>query len=276
VEWKRWKYHYYQIISEFGYDTQKDYNSALILNNFLKKKRNFKSPNVLKDKIRDKIIFIFGCGPSLPNHLKLLKTSNLILKNFTCIAADGATSALMQCDILPNIIMTDLDGRVADQILANKYGTIVIIHAHGDNLGQIHHNFSNFQGELMGSTQNKPLSHVFNFGGFTDGDRCVFLAAQMKASIIILFGFDFGKIVGKFSKPYLDNDKEADEIKLKKLYWAQKLLSELSYNTKSLLIKVDGDQVKLGKIQNLEFADLIKFLEMNPHKTTGAKSEDTE
>lgn len=230
---------------------------------------------MLKNMIRDKIIFIFGCGPSLPNHLQHLKASNLILENFTCIAADGATSALMQYDILPNIIMTDLDGRIADQIQANKKGAIVIIHAHGDNIDQIHQNFSNFQGNLFGSTQNKPLSHVFNFGGFTDGDRCAFLAVQMKASIIILFGFDFGTIVGRFSKPYLDNDREADETKLKKLSWAQKLLSELSYNTKSQLIKVNGNQVKLGKIQNVEFAELIKFLEANTHKAAGSQSEDT-
>ncbi|MDD1778554.1 MAG: DUF115 domain-containing protein, partial [Candidatus Helarchaeota archaeon] len=267
---------YLQIVLEFGYDIKKDYNSALILNNFLKKRRNSKSLNSLKNIIKDKIIFIFGCGPSLSNHLSLLKTSNLILKNFTCIAADGATSALMQYDILPDIIMTDLDGRIADQIRANKEGATVIIHAHGDNIDQIHQNLSNFQGDLLGSTQNKPLSHVFNFGGFTDGDRCAFLAVQMKASLIILFGFDFGTIVGKFSKPYLDNDREADETKLKKLSWAQNLLSELSNNTKSLLIKVNAKQIKLGKIQNLEFADLIKFLEAYPHKATGLQSKDTE
>jgi uncharacterized Rossmann fold enzyme len=275
VEWKHWKDHYLQIISEFGYDPQKDYNSALALNWFLKKRHDSKNLNLLKDMMRDKIIFIFGCGPSLPNHLQLLKASNLILENFTCVAADGATSALMQYNILPNIIMTDLDGRITDQIQANKKGTIVIIHAHGDNIDQINDNFSNFQGDLLGSTQNKPLSHVFNFGGFTDGDRCAFLAAQMQASIIILFGFDFGKIIGKFSKPYLDNDREADEIKVKKLAWAQKLLSELSYNTKSVLIKVNGRQLKLGKIQNLEFTDLIKFLEVSHHKVTGSKSENT-
>lgn len=268
MEWKRWKDHYFQIVSEFGYDTQEDYRSASILNNFLKKRKNAMNFDTVKNMIRNKIVFIFGCGPSLPTHLQLLKASNLTLEKFTCIAADGATSALMQYDILPNIIVTDLDGRIEDQIRANKKGTIVIIHAHGDNIDQINQNYPDFQGDLFGSTQNKPLSHVFNFGGFTDGDRCCFLAAQMDASTITLFGFDFGTKVGKFSKPYLENDKEADETKLKKLAWAQKLLSELSYNTKSQLIRVDGGQLKLGKIQNLEFSELIKFLERSPNKLT--------
>ena len=274
MDWKRWKHHYFQIISEFSFNPQKDSESALILNNLLKTRAYFKKPDYLKNIIKGKIVFLFGCGPSLPHHLNLLKNSNLNLENFIYIAADGATSALMQHNILPDIIITDLDGRISDQIQANKEGAIVIIHAHGDNIEQIHKNYSKFQGDLMCSTQSEPLSHVFNFGGFTDGDRCAFLAVKMKAAIIVLFGFDFGKIVGKFSKPYLDDDKEADEIKLKKLSWAQKLLSELSYNTKSLFIKVNGDQINLGKIKSLEFADLIKFLEAWTHKVTGLKSKD--
>lgn len=266
MEWNRWKNYYSQIISDFGFNPEKDLESALLLNNFLKNKMNNKKYNYLKPLIRGKIVFVFGCGPSLPHHLQFLNDSNLNLKNFCYIAADGATSALMQYNRRPDIILTDLDGRISDQIQANKEGTIVIIHAHGDNIKQIHQYAQDFIGDLMGSTQNKPLSHVFNFGGFTDGDRCAFLAAKMKAAKIILFGFDFGKIIGKFSKPYLDNDREADETKLKKLAWAQKLLSELSYNTKSLLITVNKEHMNLGKIQNLEFPDLIKFLEAYPDK----------
>jgi hypothetical protein len=261
MKWKRWKNNYFQIISDFGYDPQKDFESALILNDFLKKRKKSKNYNMLKQKIKDKIVFIFGCGPSLPHQIKLLKNSNLNLKNFTFIAADGATSALIQNNILPDIIVTDLDGRISDQIRANKDGTLVIIHAHGDNLNQIRQYYSDFEGHLMGSTQNKPLSHTINFGGFTDGDRCVFLSAEMKASTIILFGFDFGNIVGKFSKPFLDHDEDASEIKMKKLKWAQKFLSELSYNTRSLLIKVNSNKSELGKIQNMEFDDLIQFLQ---------------
>jgi len=261
MDWNRWKHYYFQLISDFGYDPKKDYESSLILNDLLKIRKKIKKLNALKHIIRHRTVFIFGCGPSLPQHLELLKNSSLNLKNFIFITADGATTALMQYDILPTIVITDLDGQISDQIQANKKGAIVILHAHGDNLNQIHRYYAHFEGDLMGSTQNKPLSHTLNFGGFTDGDRCVFLATELKASTIILFGFDFGNIIGKFSKPFLDCDKIANDVKLRKLKWAQKLLSELSYNTHSLIIKVNGRKPELGKIQNMEFEKLVEFLQ---------------
>lgn len=261
MEWKRWKHYYFKIVSDFGCDPRKDFESSLILNDFLKSRKKYKKFNELRHILKDKIVFIFGCGPSLPQQLELLKNSSLNLKNFIFIAADGATTALMQDNILPTIIVTDLDGRIPDQIQANKEGAIVIIHAHGDNINQIYQYYSDFEGDLMGSTQNKPLSHTLNFGGFTDGDRCVFLATEFKASIVVLFGFDFGNVIGKFSKPSLDIDEEANEIKLKKLRWAQKLLSELSYKTQSLIIQVNENKSALGKIQNMEFEELVEYLQ---------------
>ena len=44
------------------------------------------------------------------------------------------------------------------------------------------------------------MGKVHNFGGFTDGDRCVFLANHFKAKKIILLGMDFGTRIGKYSK----------------------------------------------------------------------------
>lgn len=64
---------------------------------------------------------------------------------------------------------------------------------------------------MVGSTQTVPLANVHNFGGFTDGDRCVFLAQEMGASAIVLIGFDF-------------SDPHVNAIKMKKLEWARKLI----------------------------------------------------
>ena len=164
-------------------------------------------------------------------------------------------------NITPDIINTDLDGRLSDLILSNKRGTIVIIHAHGDNLEAINQHFSSFPGVVMGTTQNRPLSHVQNYGGFTDGDRCIFLATKMEAAKIFLFGFDFGNIIGKYSKPNLRGDELANESKLRKLQWAQKLISKALINKKSLLYKVNGDKVKLTNVKNLNFAQLLELLD---------------
>ncbi|NVM55669.1 MAG: DUF115 domain-containing protein, partial [Candidatus Helarchaeota archaeon] len=228
-------------------------------------RRNYINIKDLKNLIRNKVIFIYGCGPSLPNQLKNLKNSLLPLGNFTHISADGATTALLEYNIIPNIIITDLDGQISDLIDANKKGALIIIHAHGDNIEAIHQYFSLFPGKMMGTTQNKPLPFLKNYGGFTDGDRCIYLAEEMGASLIVLFGFDFGNIIGKYSKPHLNHDDFADEIKLQKLHWAQILITELSINSKTTIIRLNGKKLKLGKVKNYKFEELLKYL-MKPLK----------
>ena len=217
MDWTHWKNWYQKIILDFGYDPERDLESAKILNNYIKKTKNFHNFDILKPLIQNKIVFIYGCGPSLPIHLNLLGSLPLPLEDFTHIAADGATSALLENNIIPQVILTDLDGQISDLITANKKGSIVIIHAHGDNIDLIRQNFSLFSGNVLGTTQNEPLSLVKNFGGFTDGDRCVFLAEALKSSSIVLIEFDFGNVIEKYSKPYLKKDELASKNKVKKL-----------------------------------------------------------
>jgi hypothetical protein len=60
---------------------------------------------------------------------------------------------------------------------------------------------------------------LVNFGGFTDGDRAVFLADHFKAKNIYLVGFDFEGKDSAF--------KKLDKVKLKKLDWAHVLIAML-------------------------------------------------
>ena len=162
--------------------------------------------------------------------------------------------------IFPHIIVTDLDGEISDLIAANKQGSIVIIHAHGDNINLIKNNLPLFPGRILGTTQMEPVAHVKNYGGFTDGDRCVFLAVDLKSTLIVLFGFDLGKIVGKYSKPFLKENIEANEIKIKKLQWAKRLITELSLNSKSMIIRVDNEEKFGGNVKSYSFEQLLNFL----------------
>jgi len=68
------------------------------------------------------------------------------------------------------------------------------------------------------TTQSKPIHNVFNFGGFTDGDRCVFLATEFGADKIELIGFDF-------------EDEEVSAKKKKKLKWAKRLIGDYAIKT---------------------------------------------
>jgi len=74
-----------------------------------------------------------------------------------------------------------------------------------------------FPGPVVATTQAAPLPHVYNFGGFTDGDRAVFAADELGASRIALVGFDL-------------DDKNVDPLKRGKLVWARKLLALIGHD----------------------------------------------
>jgi len=63
----------------------------------------------------------------------------------------------------------------------------------------------------MGTAQCRPPPGLYNFGGFTDGDRCVFLAQELGAAKIKLVGFDY-------------EDESVTPRKKKKLAWAKRLI----------------------------------------------------
>lgn len=133
-------------------------------------------------------------------------------------------------NIVPDIIVTDLDGKIEDLLLANDLGSLFVLHAHGNNFDQIL-KYTNKFNKILGTTQSKPFSNLYNFGGFTDGDRAVFLAITLNAEKIILAGMDFGKIVTKYSRPNINLETvEADEIKQKKLLYAEKLIDWIKKN----------------------------------------------
>ena len=97
---------------------------------------------------------------------------------------------------------------------------------------------------MLGTTQAQPVGNVYNFGGFTDGDRAIFLAVALNASEITLAGMDFGTTVTKYSRPNIEGATgPADEIKTKKLIFAERLLAWIKENTDVKVINlVDIDK----------------------------------
>ncbi|MDL2246647.1 DUF115 domain-containing protein, partial [Methanobrevibacter sp. OttesenSCG-928-K11] len=139
-------------------------------------------------------------------------------------------TALLEENIIPDIIATDLDGKMEDLLKSNEKGSLMVIHAHGNNSDEIIKYTKQFN-NILGTTQSKPFGNLYNFGGFTDGDRAIFLSVALNAQKIILAGMDFGKIVTKYSRPNLSNDTEiADDIKQKKLDYAEKLTNWICEN----------------------------------------------
>ena len=126
------------------------------------------------------------------------------------IAADGATAVLLGRGIVPDIVVTDLDGTFSAILEANLEGSIVVVHAHGDNLDALNRYVPKLE-KIIGTVQCRPPSGLYNFGGFTDGDRCVFLAQELGATSIKLVGFDF-------------DDESVTPRKKRKLAWAKRLI----------------------------------------------------
>jgi len=217
-----WKKRYLLILKELGYSQKKDRESAIILDSILKKTNT--TEKILK-LIEGKTVFVIGSGPSLSNAIPKLKK----LKKSIKIAADSSLKPLVDNGIIPDIVVTDLDGDENTIKKIAKTKSIFIIHAHGDNIEKLE--LVKKIRNCIGTTQSNPFNKIQNFGGFTDGDRGVFLANYFGAKKIILFGMDFGDRIGKFS-----NTKNSDrKIKLKKLEIGENLLIWLSTITKSEL-----------------------------------------
>ncbi|NJE85664.1 DUF115 domain-containing protein [Thermococcus sp. CX2] len=223
MEWKEWEPFYLRIVREMGYSIEKDREAAQILRALLLEGDEY----ILKEELGaviERKIYVFGAGPSLEKALERFDFSD-----GTLIAADGATSALLEFGLVPDIVVTDLDGRIPDLKIANDRGSFVVIHAHGDNIEKMNVYVPLFQ-RILGTCQTEPLDIVYNFGGFTDGDRAAFLAEALGAREIVLVGFDFGETVGKWSKPGLREHSPVWESKRKKFAFAQELLKWLERN----------------------------------------------
>ena len=237
-----WESKYREILKDFGYSRKKDNQSCKLLNSLLQKKTG---KTGIRDLIESKPVFVIGAGPSLPSCIAILKKH----KKITKIVADGATKALIENGLKPDIVVTDLDGDIISLKKAGRTNTIMVIHAHGDNSDKIHFikNFKN----CMGTTQTKPIGKVNNFGGFTDGDRCVFLAVHFNAKKIILLGMDFGTRIGKYSKVSVVNRS----TKIAKLRRGKKLLEWLVQKSESEFYsttKIRGfTKINLRSIDNI-------------------------
>ena len=241
---KGWQKKYLEILSEFNYDRSREMRSAKILDSLLKTRLPL---NKLERKIKNKTVFVIGAGPSLVSSLPYLKK----FKKFTIIVADGATQALIENQIMPDIVVTDLDGNMDYLKKASESKSIMIVHSHGDNINKLPYAIS-FK-YCMGTTEDKPFGRIRNFGGFTDGDRCVFLANHFGASRIILIGMDFGTSIGKYSKQVIHKK----ETKLEKLRKGKSLLEWLALVSNADLYTTSKP---IAGFNNIELADLQKLV----------------
>ena len=205
MRFEEWEPHYREILEYFGFDRSADEEAAKVLSEIL----TSDDIGLLKDRICGKVVTVAGNAPTLSSELNRIEG--------VVIAADAASLLLYKKGILPDAIFTDLDGAEDSFITMNEQGTIIVVHAHGDNIQLLRRWVPKFRGPIIGTTQSLPLPQIHNFGGFTDGDRAVFTAEALQAERVILIGFDL-------------SDPSVDPMKKGKLFWARKLLGMLGYD----------------------------------------------
>jgi uncharacterized Rossmann fold enzyme len=217
MEFVDWFPYYQSIRQQFKYSTQKDQEAANILSKMIKRKAFDKK--VLQRKIAGKQVMVIGSGPGLDRNLEFIKENRTLTK----IVANGAVQVLIEGRIKPDIVVTDLDGNTSFLQKAEKMGATIVVHAHGDNIAMLKKLVPKFR-HVVGSTQVMPVEKVYNFGGFTDGDRCVFLADEFAAKEIILVGMEFGHPINRYSAEIVKNEY----LKSEKMKVARKLLEMLA------------------------------------------------
>jgi uncharacterized Rossmann fold enzyme len=204
MNFEEWEPYYREICDYFAFDPGLDEEAARVLATLLRRD----DLPALDALSRGQNVTVCGNAPCLPNELDRI-TGRVF-------AADAAAEVLMAGNIRPDAVFTDLDGATGLFPLINEAGTVMVVHAHGDNIPLLRFWMPQFSGPVVATTQGMPFDGVHNFGGFTDGDRAVFAAHALGADRVRIIGFDL-------------DDQDVDPMKRGKLRWARRLLALLGH-----------------------------------------------
>lgn len=205
MKFDEWEPLYEEILDYFSFDRAGDEEAARILSGLLSRD----DLPALDALCRGRTVTVCGNAPCLPHQIDRIEG--------TVIAADAAAEVLDARGVRPDAVFTDLDGATDLLTEMNRQGTVVVVHAHGDNIPLVRVWAPRFAGPVVGTTQAAPFGHIHNFGGFSDGDRAVFAAHALGAKDVRLVGFDL-------------DDTSVDPVKHGKLLWARRLLALLGHD----------------------------------------------
>lgn len=223
MRFDEWEPVYEEILRDFGWSRYDDESSRRII----------EAVTLNNDLIDDDDLFtifkgvctVFGNGPNLEDDVRSCPLEGAL------VASGSAVGRLLALDVVPDLMVTDLDGDIEPQIELSSRGVPTVIHAHGDNQDLLRMYASRFRGPVILSTQAEPTRIIFNFGGFTDGDRAVCIARSAGSRDIRLLGFDYDH-----PTPKADTDPD---MKLRKLQWARRIIHDM--NPPGVLLRYPSD-----------------------------------
>ena len=215
MRFEDWEPIYLEIVKEFGFSVEEDREAAFVLSGLLDDERRLSDTEKrLRDIISGKSCIIIGpCFDSVATDEILSDEDNAS----ALIATVGeGTENFFDSGNVPGMIFTDLDSYPESELLACEKGSIVFIHAHGDNIYLLKEWVPRFPRNVVPTCQCRPIQGINNWGGFTDGDRAYCTLRHFQAQTIRLIGFDFRKPCGR--------KNVSAAVKMKKLEWAEKII----------------------------------------------------
>ncbi len=231
MRYERWAPQYERIRSDFGFPLEAEEAAFRLLLDRLPPAARVDPMARIADRLRGRDVIVVGLAPGAgPPPIWRLPSST---RPPALVAADGATATCLTAGLVPEVVATDLDGPIPAEIAANRRGSLVVVHAHGDNRAAVDEWVPQFPGGLAGSWAGPPREGILDVGGFTDGDRGAYLADEAGASRILLWGFDFETVE--------EGDPRAAARKRQKLGWARELLALLAREGGSPLLTWDRD-----------------------------------
>lgn len=200
MEFDEWEPVYEAILADFDFDRSADEHARDVLAEFVEP---FETTRL---DCSDVTVAIAGGAESLQDELAMAEAADVVF------AASTAADILGDAGIPVDLLVTDLDKNPETARSFTESGVPVAAHAHGDNIPLVRELVPTFNtSHVLGTTQAAPIDAVYNFGGFTDGDRAAFLADHLGASELVFPGWDF-------------DDPGVDGMKAQKLEWAERLL----------------------------------------------------
>jgi len=200
MEYDEWEPVYETILADFGFSRAADEGARDVLAQYVE------PFDVGRFSAEGATVAIAGGAESLADEVDVAADADVVF------AASTAADVLDLADVTVDLLVTDLDKNPDTARAYTEHGVPVAAHAHGDNTELVEELVPTFDTEhVLGTTQAEPIDAVYNFGGFTDGDRAAFLADHLGAAELVFPGWDF-------------DDPTVDAQKTRKLEWAERLL----------------------------------------------------
>lgn len=217
MRYATWRPVYREILADFGFDSDADERGR---DRLAELTVPFDIDRL--ELLAGETVCIVGAAPTLLDELDTVRAAD------RAVVASSAAKTLREHGLTVDAMVTDLDGAPETSVELTHEGTPVVVHGHGDNVPLLERWVPEMDPEhVLATTQAEPRAHVHNFGGFTDGDRCAFLADAFGAGELTFAGWQF-------------DDPSVDAMKAKKLRWAARLLGWLETRRGEEFAVLDG------------------------------------